>query len=64
MAKTSTQLLLFLVNDTLDYYQIKSSKFTLRITTFLLADVVEQSFEIVSMQMEQKKLMKYIEIDP
>ena len=34
VAGTSCSLLLFLVNDTLDYYQIKSGKFDLRESEF------------------------------
>jgi len=53
-----------LVNDTLDYYQIKSGKFTQKLSPFAIRDVVEGCFDLISLQLEQKQLTKIIEIDP
>jgi signal transduction histidine kinase len=64
VASNSTNLLLYLVNDTLDFYQIKSGKFNSKPGRFNLRELVENSFEIISMQMSQKGLSKIIEIDP
>jgi signal transduction histidine kinase len=41
VAKHSTDLLLCLVNDTLDYYQIKSGKFRSRLGAFNIKELVE-----------------------
>jgi signal transduction histidine kinase len=63
IAKTSTNLLLFLVNDTLDFYQIKSGKFIQRVTSFSITEEIENCFDLIAIQMEQKGLQKIIEID-
>ena len=51
IAKTSAGLLTFLVDDTLDYYQIKSNKFSLKVSKFTIEEVVENSFDLISIQM-------------
>lgn len=48
VANTSTRLLEFLVNDTLDYFQIKSGKFVKKDKSFLLKNVVEGSMDLIS----------------
>ena len=63
-ASNSTNLLLYLVNDTLDYFQIKSGKFKEKISTFTITEVVEGCFSLISMPMEQKRLTQYSDIDP
>lgn len=60
----SSSLLLYLVNDTLDYYQIKSGKFLKKDGYFNVASLLQNCFDLVSIQMEQKSLMKIMEIDP
>lgn len=52
IAKTSTNLLLYLVNDSLDYYQIKSNKFSQKIGPFSIKQVVNDCFSLISAQME------------
>jgi len=64
VADRSTSLLLFLVNDTLDYYEIKSGKFTSRPSTFNIRDLIEDCFDLIDIQMGIKGLTKLIEIDP
>ena len=49
VASNSTNLLLFLVNDTLDFYQIKSNKFTPRNCSFSFREIVEFSFDLIEM---------------
>ena len=39
--------LLYLVNDTLDFYQIKTGKFTQSLSTFKLKEMIEKCFELV-----------------
>ena len=51
-AKISANLLLFLVNDTLDYYQIKAGKFTQKRSSFSIRDAVEGCFDLISLQLE------------
>ena len=63
IASNSSSLLLFLVSDTLDYFQIKSGKFSIMNSQFSIKDLGEQAFELITVQMEQKKLQKIIEID-
>jgi signal transduction histidine kinase len=56
VATSSTNLLLYLVNDTLDYYQIKSNKFKKRMAAFRVDEVIQTCLNLVSIQMEQKGL--------
>lgn len=63
IAMNSTNILLFLVNDTLDYFQIKSGKFKHKFVNFRLEQIISQCFELVQIQMDQKKIEKQIEID-
>ena len=49
VANCSANLLLSLVNDTLDYYQIKSGKFSLRKESFKVRDIVDSCFDLVSL---------------
>jgi K+-sensing histidine kinase KdpD len=48
IANTSTSLLMFLVNDTLDYFQIKSGKFVKMDKSFRIKNLVENTFELIS----------------
>lgn len=47
IARSSTNLLLFLVNDTLDYFQIRSGKFKIKTLPANLRDLVENCFELL-----------------
>lgn len=47
VSKTSVNILIYLVNDTLDYYQIRSGKFNLRPSTFKIRDIIENCFQII-----------------
>ncbi len=44
VSKMSTNILVCLVNDTLDYFQIKSGKFTLKPTNFKIRDILDRCF--------------------
>jgi two-component system sensor histidine kinase/response regulator len=44
VSKTATNILISLVNDTLDFYQIKSGKFQLKPSAFKLRDLLENCF--------------------
>ncbi|CDW89193.1 multi-sensor hybrid histidine kinase [Stylonychia lemnae] len=63
VSKNSSQLLRYLVNDTLDYFQIKSGKFTQKPIKFKAIEIVEFSFDLISIQMSRKNLEKIVEID-
>lgn len=63
VAINSSFLLQFLVNDTLDYFQIKSGKFKQRKMHFKLHDLVKECFDLVDIQMTKKGLKKIIELD-
>ncbi len=54
---------MFLVNDTLDYFQIKSGKFVRQDKTFKLETLVEGAMEMITHQMRVKGLQKKILID-
>ena len=43
----SCNLLMFLVNDTLDFFQIKSCKFSLKKKKFTLQKLIKNSFDLV-----------------
>lgn len=63
VAISSTNLLLYLVNDTLDYFQIKSGKFSKTEGPLNIDDLVKGTFDLVSVQMEKKNIEKVLEID-
>lgn len=63
IAKASLNLLLFLINDTLDYYQIKSGKFKTREDSFCVNDLIESAFQLFQYQMEKKHLNQIVKID-
>ncbi len=48
IAKTSTNLLMYLVNDTLDFFQIKSGKFKFKNEAVKIKDMISQCFDFVS----------------
>jgi signal transduction histidine kinase len=48
VANNSTNLLLFLVNDTLDYFQLKSGKFARRDCNFTVKELIENTFELIT----------------
>lgn len=52
-----------MVNDTLDYFQIRSGKFSQKPVQFKINDIVDFSFDLISIQMSKKNLQKVIEID-
>ena len=62
-ANKSTGLLQFLVNDALDFFQIKSGKFRVRMETFNVRDVVHEVFDFIQIQMADKKLNMIIDIE-
>ena len=48
IAINSSKLLQFLVNDTLDYFQIKSGKFKMQESHFNIKELVEGTFELIT----------------
>jgi len=48
VAFASTNLLMNLVNATLDYFQIKSNKFLLRYENFTITDLITSCFDMIS----------------
>jgi signal transduction histidine kinase len=49
VANNSANLLMYIVNDTLDFYQIKSGKFSLRPEAFSINEMVEQGLDLVAL---------------
>ena len=64
VANNSTNLLLYLVNDTLDFFQIKSGKFSIKRTSFDIREQIEKCTDLIADSMKQKGIIKYEEIDP
>lgn len=54
IARSSSNLLLFLVNDTLDYFQIKSGKFKIKQSPCNLKEVAQSCLQLIQIQMQQK----------
>lgn len=52
VAISSTNLLLYLVNDTLDYFQIRSGKFKKSEGPINIRELVNGTFDLVAIQME------------
>lgn len=52
-----------MVSDTLDYFQIRAGKFLTHDVPVNLRQMVNNAFELISIQMEQKNLQKIIDID-
>ena len=63
IARSSSNLLLFLVNDTLDYFQIKSGKFKIKNGPVNIKELVERCFDLIKIQMQQKNQEQILEID-
>eukprot|EP00347_Sterkiella_histriomuscorum_P013084 403366084 len=63
IAKNSTDLLKYLVNDTLDYFQIRSGKFKIQKTQVRLKDILEKCSDLISFPMKQKKLQQIVNLD-
>ena len=61
-ATSSSHLLLFLVNDNLDYFQISSGKFKINIRPFNIKEMLHQCFEYINTQMDQKNQSQVIDI--
>lgn len=47
ISSASVYILTYLVNDTLDFYQIKSGKFKPRPSNFKVKDIAENCFKII-----------------
>lgn len=56
VSKNSTLLLCSLVNDTLDYFQIKNDKFSLKPVQFSINKLLDDCEDLISIQMELKNL--------
>ena len=63
IAKNSTDLLMFLVRDTLDLFQIRSGRFEIKKQPVKITDLVGQCFDLITIPMTQKSLTKVEEID-
>ena len=48
VANNSSNLLLFLVNDTLDYFQIRSGKFDKKDQPFTAKEIAETAFNLIT----------------
>lgn len=55
IARSSSNLLLFLVNDTLDYFMIRSGKFKIKCSPCSISEVVQHCFQLISIQMTSKQ---------
>jgi signal transduction histidine kinase len=60
--KNSSRLMIFLVNDMLDLYQIKAGKLTLNIQGFKIRDLVESTLDTFIVQCEHKNVLLLNEI--
>ena len=63
VASNSTQLLQYLVSDTLDYFQIRSGKFRAEEESLSLREIVDHAFDLISIQMHQKRLRRLVDIE-
>ncbi len=63
IARCSSNLLMFLVNDTLDYFQIRSGKFKIKSSPGSINLLIQNCFELMKIQMDQKNQAQIIEID-
>ena len=61
-ATSSSHLLMFLVNDNLDYFQITSGKFIIKNSLVNIKEILNQCFEYIQTQMDQKEQIKVIDI--
>lgn len=52
IARASSNLLLYLVNDTLDYFQIRSGKFKIKNGNVNINELIAQCFELIKIQMD------------
>ena len=59
----SSKLLLSLVNDLLDLFQMKNGRFNKRIGDFNLKEAVNETLDIFQIHSEAKKIPLIIEID-
>ena len=64
VARCSSNLLLNLVNDTLDYFQIRSGKFKIKCVPGTLSDLITGCLELIKIQMEQKQQEHRLHVDP
>jgi len=63
-ARCSSNLLLYLVNDTLDYFQIRSGKFKIKCVPGSIKDLITGCLELIRIQMEQKQQQHRVHVDP
>jgi signal transduction histidine kinase len=52
VANNSTSLLIYLVSDTLDFFQIKSNKFAIKNALFDIRDSVNKCFDLIADSMK------------
>ncbi len=63
MLKTSSDLLLFIINDLLDYMKLESDNFTLKTEVFSLKESLREIFELFEFRFSEKSLRFVYEID-
>ena len=61
-ANSSSHLLLYLVNDNLDYFQINSGKFKINNSPINIKEMLYQCFDYISTQMDHKDQRQIIDI--
>ncbi len=62
--KSASQMLLALVNDTLDFSKIESGKMELVETKYDLSSVIHDIYSIFNIKMDEKGLAFQVEVDP
>jgi two-component system, sensor histidine kinase and response regulator len=63
IAKNCSNLMLYLVNDILDFSQLESKKFLLNLQEVCIKDVLEECISVLEFKSEEKGLDMYYEID-
>ena len=61
-ANSSSHLLLYLVNDNLDYFQINSGKFKIKNSPINIKEMLYQCFDYISTPMDHKDQRQIIDI--
>ncbi|CAG9311413.1 unnamed protein product [Blepharisma stoltei] len=64
IAMVSSELLLNLINDLLDYSKILAGVFSIQKSTILLYDAINSATQLIKLQLEKKSLQLFVRIDP
>ena len=62
MALRSANLLLFMINDILDYSQITNNKFSLNYRNHELADIINEVIDLIKFQCKKKKISFVLDV--